>query len=80
MKNDSEIISLILEKEDAFVKEVSGLVNQISSDRLTDDLKEYLNGLTDLRNDFLSFCEENEDDEVYESTLWADRYWYFERT
>ena len=79
MKCDTELMTVILEKEDSFSKEISGLAEQISSDRLAGNLKDYLNGLNDLKNDFLC-VEEEDNDDAPESTLWADRYWYFERT
>lgn len=78
MKRDKDILLLILEKEDAFSKEISGLTEQTDSNFLAENLKNYLTGLTDLKNDFLWFRENEEEDTS--STLWADRYWYFERT
>ncbi len=77
MTKEYEILTLILKKEAAFAEESARLAESLQ----TDDLSDYLHGLEDLKNDFLTPLEKRlSDNKKAAETAFSDRYWYFERT
>ena len=77
MSKDRETIVLILKKESEFSKEI----NRLAQNLQIDDLSDYLNGLKDLKSDFLDPLEQQMSTPAdNKESVFADRYWYFERT
>lgn len=77
MTEDYEILTLILKKEAAFSAETEQLAQKIQ----TDDLSDYLNGLTDLKSDFLIPLKKRlSDNKKNDQSSFSQRFWYFERT
>ena len=77
MSKDRETIVLILKKESEFSKEI----NRLAQNLQIDDLSDYLNGLKDLKSDFLDPLEQQMSTPAdNKESVFSDRYWYFERT
>ncbi len=77
MSKDRETIILILKKESEFSKEI----NRLAQNLQIDDLSDYLNGLKDLKSDFLDPLEQQMSTSAdNKESVFSDRYWYFERT
>ncbi len=77
MSKDRETIVLILKKESEFSKEI----NRLAQNLQIDDLSDYLNGLKDLKSDFLDPLEQQMSTSAdNKESVFSDRYWYFERT
>lgn len=77
MTQEYEILTLILKKEAAFVQETVRLAQNLRSD----DLSDYLRGLEDLKNDFLTPLEKRlSENKKADETAFSNRYWYFEHT
>ncbi len=74
-EKDFEILSLILQKEETFIQEISRLALDLQSD----DLSDYLDALKDLKEDFLIPLKKRLSNQHNES-LFSNRYWYFNRT
>ena len=78
---DIKIFCLILKKEAAFEKQLSELILKIKSDVMLNELSNYRSGLSDLKNDFLLPTMAKLPEKSREaSSLFTDRYWYFQRT
>lgn len=77
MTDEYEILALILKKEAAFTAEATRLTEYLQ----TDDLSDYLHGLADLKNDFLTPLEKRlSDNKKADQTAFSERYRYFEKT
>ncbi|MBO4519603.1 MAG: hypothetical protein J5787_00175 [Alphaproteobacteria bacterium] len=79
--HDTEILKLVLKKENDFAKEIARLADLAETSDLVSGLSEYLSGLSDLKNDFLlPLQKECSDDFETAETFLADKYWYCQRT
>ena len=77
MTQEYDVLTLILKKEAAFAQETARLAQDLRSD----DLSDYLRGLADLKNDFLTPLEKHlSDNKKASETAFSNRYRYFERT
>ncbi len=75
---DYDILLNILEKESLFFKEIQ----QLSLCLKSIDLSDYINGLHDLKSDFIIPARNHilSHEKTRFDTTFSDRYWYYERT
>ncbi len=76
IQNNLETLELILETERAYSNDIRRLAARMRFGDLTD----YLNGLSDLKNDHLTPLRLELENALPARNDFADRYWYFRRT
>lgn len=78
---DAEILELILKAEHDFKREVRRLSSMIVSKSIENELSDYLNGLNDLKADFLCpAINKPSENDISSENLFSDLYNYFQRT